>query len=285
MKSFATSGVRLHFRTDSRTLFLRTEVSPGSSRSFFCFDIFVDGQKIDTLCNFKGAEAPYPMGVFSKEFNLGTGEKDVCVYFPWSVKAVLKEISLDDGAIVRPIKPKHQMLCFGDSITQGYDARYPSNKYISRIANLLDAQEHNKAIAGETFFPELPGAADDFQPKYITVAYGTNDWNGCLREELLQNCGAFFANLAVNYPDAKVLVITPIWRKDMHEERPCGPFEEVDGILRQEAAKYPRFTVVNGFAFVPRDETLFADLVLHPNDRGFDYYYSSLAAQIKDLFC
>ena len=71
---------------------------------------------------------------------------------------------------------KKRILCFGDSISQGYDALYPSNQYTPQLAKLLDAEEYNKAIGGEIFRPELALARDDFEPEYITVAYGTNDW-------------------------------------------------------------------------------------------------------------
>ena len=139
LRSQSASGIQLRFRTDSTTLCLQTEILPGSNRNFFSFDVFVDGKKIDTLDNF-GGEAltgiysllPFPLGEFSKTFNLGAGAKEVCIVFPWSVKVVLKALRLDDGATVTPVKPSKTMLCFGDSITQGYDACYPSRKYIKR---------------------------------------------------------------------------------------------------------------------------------------------------------
>ena len=206
MKSFATSGVRMHFHTNSETLFLRTDVIPGSSRSYFAFDVLVNGEKIDTLANFSDLELPshyayisYPIGEFSKEFQLGEGEKDVCIYFPWSAKATVKEITLDDNSFIKPIKPSKKILCFGDSITQGYDSLSPSKKYISRVANMLDAEEFNKAIGGEVFFPELAATKEDFEPDYITVAYGTNDWARGTREDFEKNCKEFFFNFIINY--------------------------------------------------------------------------------------
>ena len=38
-KSFATAGIRLEFTTDSKELFLKVEVSPGSSRKYFSIDV------------------------------------------------------------------------------------------------------------------------------------------------------------------------------------------------------------------------------------------------------
>lgn len=288
MKSFSTSGVCMRFRTNSETLFLRVDVIPGSSRSYFAFDVLVNGEKIDTLDNFSDLELPtdytkisYPIGEFSKEFELGVGEKEVCIYFPWSAKTTLKEIALDDDAFIQPIKPSKKILCFGDSITQGYDSLYPSSKYISRIANMLDAEEFNKAIGGEVFFAELAATQEDFQPDYITVAYGTNNWDRRTREEFLCNYKKFFFNLHNNYPTTPIWVITPIWRKDMNEDRPFGKFEDVEKFIESQVLLYENMTLVRGFGLVPQNENLFGDLRLHPNDKGFDFYFENLAKQIK----
>ncbi len=286
-KLFATSGVQLCFRTNSDALFLRAEVTPGSSRTYFAFEAFVNGKRVGTLDNFSQTEIPRkyanmerPLGEFSKTFSLGSGGKEVRLVFPWSVKAVLKELCLDDGAFIVPQKQRKTVLCFGDSITQGYDALYPSNKYITQLAKLLGANEYNKAIGGEVFFPPLAAAKEEFEPDYITVAYGTNDWHRSERETMTTNCAKFLANLTQNYPNVPILVITPIWRKDMHLEEAFGAFEDVAHIIEQQAAAFANVTVVHGFTFVPQDENLFADLRLHPNDTGFAHYAESVSAAV-----
>lgn len=288
LQSFSPSGIKFSFCTDSETLGLKTTVSKGSSRSYFAFDLFVDGKRVDCLKNFDETALPSPyttgafeFGEFSKIFELGFGKKQIELYFPWSVQAVIREISVDDGAFLEPIKPKHKLLCFGDSITHGYDALYPSNKYITKIAYFLEAEEINKAIGGEVFFPDLAAAKEDFTPDYITVAYGTNDWNRNGAEETEQNCKGFLENLAKNYPTSKIFVITPIWRKDLNEPRKFGKFEEVSKMIEKNAKPYKNITVINGFDFVEQDESFFADLRLHPNDKGFESYFKALSKKIK----
>ena len=289
-KTFATSGVQMRFRTNSQTLFLRTEITGGSSRAYFAFDVFVNGVKNDTLDNFSDIDIPQnyttlklPHGEFSKKFNLGAGDKDVCIYFPWSVKAVVKELSLDDNSFIKPSKPRKKMLCIGDSITQGYDALYPSNKYTTRIANALDAEEYNKAIGGEVFFPALAATRETFDPDYIVVSYGSNDWGRCTKEEFTYNCQEFLNSLSNNYPDSRIFVITPIWRKDFKENKLFGEFESIADIIQNQATVFENISVIKGFEFVPQNENLFADLVLHPNDKGFDYYFENLLNHIKEI--
>lgn len=290
VKSFSSSGVRLSFRTNSQTLFLRVEVAPGSSRRYFSLDVFVNGERMDSLDNFSSVELPqdytkmgFPLGEFSKEFCLGTGEKNVCVYFPWSVKTTLKEFRLEEDSFVEPVRPAKKLLCFGDSITHGYDALRPSNKYITRLADMLDAEEYNKAIGGEIFFPDLAGAKDDFEPDYITVAYGTNDWNLCKKEQFDGNCREFLYNLRRNYPNSKIFAITPVWRKEMHEHRQFGLFKTVGESIKQQAAQVGGIFVIDGFTLIPQDENLYGDLRLHPNDHGFRLYFENLAKQIDAL--
>lgn len=288
MKTFSTSGVGLRFRTDSRTLYLRVEIAPGCSRTYFSFDVYVDGTMVDNLDNFTGIELPhdytkmpFPLGDFAGKFDLGEGEKEVCIYFPWSVQVALKELNLDDGAYAIPVKPAKKMLCLGDSITHGYDALRPSHKYISKLADSLNAEEHNKAIGGEIFWPGLAATREDFDPDYITVAYGTNDWNTCTREEFEDNCQAFYRNLRANYPDTPIYAITPIWRKDLEEARPFGVFRDVDALIRSQVADLENVTVIDGFNFVPHDAQYYADLFLHPNNQGFGAYATAILSKIK----
>lgn len=287
IKSFSSSGVRLSFCTDSETLSLKTEVSKGSSRTYFSFDLFVNSKKTDTLSNFDEKEMPpdytkgkYPLGEFEKEFKLGAGEKQVALYLPWSVKTTLKELSIDDNAFIKPIKPHHKMLCFGDSITHGYDALSCSNKYITQLANLLDAEEYNKAIGGEIFCPALAATKENFVPDYITVAYGTNDWSKCSFEVFSENCKGFFYNLNENYKKSRIIVILPIWRKEVVEEGRLDTFKQVTEFIKNTAEQY-NMIVIDGFDFIPQEEKFYADFRLHPNDKGFDYYFKGLAEKMK----
>lgn len=287
-KSFSTSGVQLRFLTNSETLFLDVDVSHGSTRSYFTIEVFANGERVGVIKNYDASEMvgkyvkkPFPSGNFSKKFSLGAGEKEIRIYFPWSVKVTLKALCLDDDAFVKPAKPVKKLLCYGDSITHGYDALYPSNKYTTKLAQLLDAQEYNKGIGGEIYFPALAAAKEDFQPDYIVVAYGSNDWSKCTREELSKNCGEFLSHVTGNYPNIPIFVITPIWRKDMHNQTPCDDFTAVHALIEKQAADYPNMLVIRGFEFVPPDVAYFADLALHPNDRGFEFYVENLYRSIK----
>lgn len=287
-KTFYTAGIKFLFKTDSKSLFLKFKTMNWSTRKDFSVDVFVDGNLIGYIDNFSDMELPQnytqmelPLGDFSKKFQLGEGEKTVCVHLPLSVKTLIEEISIDDTAFVKAVKPKKKLIAFGDSITQGYDALRPSNRYVAKLANMLNAEEFNKAIGGERFFPELAKLQDSFMPDYITVAYGTNDWNHIEQETFKNKCKDFYKNISQNYPQAKIFAITPIWRKDMNEYRIFGSFEEVEKNIKNAVKGIENITVISGFDFVPKEEKYFADLRLHPNDDGFEYYAENLYREIK----
>ena len=288
MKCFATSGVKLRFRTNSNTLGISGTVTAGSSRKYYSFDLFINGEKKESYNNFSHViEKPvngdeYPQGEFKKVFDLGEGEKEVLLYFPWSANAVLSEITVSDDAFLEPVKTAKKALVFGDSITQGYDAAYTSNSYVSRLFRYLNIEEYNKAIGGEVFWPTLASTKEPFKPDLITVAYGTNDWSKSKsREEFQSNCKGFFENLYRTYPDVPIYAISPIWRKNYTLEKPCGDFRNVQKFFEEVAENIPTMTVICGWDFVPHDGKFFADGTLHPDDSGFDFYANALYAELK----
>ncbi len=287
-KTFANAGGRLMFRTDSETLGLKGEIFAASSRKYFSIDVFADGKPVGYIDNFSGLELPQDYtkidveyGAFCEEVALGGGTKTVCIYLPWSAYVALEALTLDDGAVAEAVKPAKKLLAYGDSITQGYDALRPSNRYVAKLADLLDAEEVNKGIGGEKFFPALGALKDDYEPDYITVAYGTNDWSRKDAETFLADCRDFYTNLSRNYPQVPIFAITPIWRKVTNEVKMAGSFEDLERLIRLAVAELPNVTVISGTDFVPKDINYFADLRLHPNDEGFAHYAENLYNAIK----
>lgn len=289
--SLGTAGVRLVFKTNSKTLLLKVKVENISDRKRFSFDVFANEKLLGYLDNFSDVELPIgerridlPVGDFEKVFDLGEGEKKVCIHFPYSVKGMIESIEIDDGASFEPVKSEKTMLAYGDSITQGYYALRSSNRYIAKLADFLEAEEINKAIGSDRFCPDLAKLKDDITPDYIVMAHGTNDWRtNRTREEFREKAGEELRILRENYPDAKMIVISPIWRKDYTDERPFGDFTKLDDDLRAVVKDMDNVTVVRGFDLVPHEEQYFGDLQLHPNDKGFGEYFNNLRKYSKSL--
>ena len=283
------AGMKLRFETDSPTLFLRveTERTPGMLRRFFSFDLKVNGVYRARLSNqpddfsLYTPEFDLPQGEWEKTFSLGDGKKTVELYFPWSVYVTLKELSLADGSAFVSARPAKKMLAYGDSITQGYDVRRSSLAYATQLADRLGLELYNKAIGGEVMFPELAEAKQPFDADLITVAYGTNNWLKTGEDPgFAAIARRFYQNLRQNYPRARIVALSPIWRVDWQEERPFGPFSVISDGIRQ-AAKEVGALFVDGFSLVPHEKMFYSDLRVHPNDLGFLEYASNLAAALE----
>lgn len=283
---YATSGVSLRFITNSETMFLKVFTSAASARNFFSFDVYADRKFLDSINNFHSKETPRfpenaePFGDFEKSFTLPKGEKEVRIYFPWSAAGVLKELHLDDGASLLPVKPNRRLLCFGDSITQGYDALFTSRKYTTLLADYLDAEEFNKAMGGDGFFPELVVTKEDFVPDYVIGAYGTNDWTYLTPDKFDLYSRMFYENLAKTYPTSKIYAISPLWRKDYQNDRTFGRFVDIENHLRNTVADLENITLIPGMELVDHNEELFRELSLHPNDAGYAQYAENLKKYI-----
>lgn len=283
-KSKTASGIKLSFRTDSRTLYLDTTVKNARSRTYFSFDVVVDDKLIGCLDNFSDQEIPrdyseisFPVGRFGRTFNLGAGMKTVTIHLPWNKITKLHKLCLSDGAVVEPVKFEKKLLVFGDSITVGFDCLRPSRRQVCRIAQQLNAEEFNKCIGGERYCPDLSELPEDFVPDYIYVAYGTNDWSSTAPETFYANSRKFFENLDKNYPGVKTFVITPIWRVNYNTlERPYRSFSEIDEAIHALLADRPNTTVIAGFDLVPHSLDYFGDYGLHPNTTGHDHYFENM---------
>ena len=290
VKCPASSGMRLCFKTDSTTLGMRVNVFPGSTRRYFMIEVFADGERVGDINNFTQGitdryvldKDEYELGDYEGEFSLGEGEKMVTVFLPWSVGTAFREITVDDGATLTPVKREKTLLVYGDSITQGYDAAHPSKRYMSIIADRLSADEYNKAIGGEQFRARLAELPDVLSPDYIIVSYGSNDWKKREdRESFIEDCRGFYENLRANYPGVPIFALTPIWRLDTDTESPLGDFDSVGELIADLIRDIEGVAVIGGRHFVPEDISLFGDFRLHPNDDGFELHAQNLWAELE----
>ncbi len=288
-KALCSAGVRLVFNTDSESLFIKGITSSGTNRTYYSFDILVNDEFVGCIDNFLQETSEnyigqnFNLGKFEKEFNLGQGIKKVEVFLPFSVVVDFEEISLDDGAFISPIKRKNTGLIFGDSITQGYDNAHVSKHYSISVSKLLDVDFINKAIGGEKFNPLLAKTKDNIQPDYIVVAYGTNDWGQCSPpEEFCDNCKEFYYTLRKNYPDSKIIALSPLWRKEIITEKKSFDFDFIEKTIFNVVSELDNVVFISGFDLVPHEEKNFADFRLHPNDLGFSFFADNLCKKIQD---
>lgn len=277
IKATATSGIRLAFATDAKEIRLAGHFSAASTRKFAFFDITVNG----VLVQHSGNEDYYEVPGFDFTIPLDGKFNDVEIYFPCLAKAVIETLEFSDNCRIEARRKNRKMLCYGDSITQGYDAVYPMFAYANMIADDLDAEIFNKAIGAEVFNPPFAAAQDGFMPDIITVAYGTNDWRKEVSaENITKNAAEFLTNITKNYPGVPVYAILPIWRKDMEDTHASGKLTDAIKLLQAVYRQFDNVTVIEGMPLVPHLVEFYADGYLHPNDSGFLLYGSNLLKAI-----
>lgn len=276
-KSFGSAGVRLAFRTDSKRFAFHYRLKTASARKDGWFDVYENGVLIEHFgCPDESIREAHI------EIPLQSGESEVEIYFPWTCRTDLKSVEMTDGATLHPICRSKRMICFGDSITHGYYALYPSLTYASHIARMLDADEINKGIGGERFRSELLKEADPIPPDLITVGYSTNDWNFITPAEFEEKCTAFYKRLTELYPKAEIYAISPVWRTDAEKETPYGtPCYTVHQQMEKICERYANVHLIRGWDLVPHVKEFYGDLWLHPNDMGFGIYTENLYREIQ----
>ena len=277
-KTYATSGIRLEFVTDADEFSFCYRALQASSRKFYYFDVFVDGVMVQHTGHEGLLEACNTL-----EIKLPAGTHKVAVYFPNLFQGRIWNVQMNDGATFSPVQKARKLLCYGDSITQGYDAKFASQSYANLLADKLGAEMVDQAIGGEIFRPELLTPLG-YDPEIITVAYGTNDWSGQTRERTEKCANEFYARLAALYPNAKIFAITPIWRADDDRITKVGVFEESRVIVRN-AARAAGATVIEGDGMIPHMPEVCSDAYLHPNDFGFKFYANALYDAITAHLC
>lgn len=276
-KATATASITLDFITDAQQLNFQYQAKRASSRNMFFFDLYVNGALVATHGRADAEEKTD--GCFS--YALPNGENRVTLYFPNLYNMMLKDISLADASVILPPDYTYTMICFGDSITQGYDAERPSLSYANRLAFSLNASMINKGIGGDVFHPELIDDRD-LDPDIVTVAYGTNDWAHSDRSTFLQNSEIFLTRLRQFYPRAQFFVITPIWRRDFDRTTDCGRFEEMAVLLKTICQNFSNVHVIEGLSLTAHVPEMLVDHV-HPGDLGHVLYGANLNLMIMEF--
>lgn len=183
-----------------------------------------------------------------------------------------------EGSFEPVEKKKHTLLCLGDSIIQGVGVHHSSEGLCTQLGSLLDLNVLNQGLAGSLLNPKMVVPLQ-LPIDYILLGYGTNDWS--LRsdqDEFIADAKELFANLDRIYPHQRIIVLTPLYRKDHEKIQSFGPFERVGELLGEISSTYENVTLLDGVTLSLRDQ--FDDGFLHPNAT----FITHLAHQLADRF-
>lgn len=265
-----TTGVRLDFYTNSKTLSFKT--ASGDK-----YDLLVDGLLRSHFVRGEDAYIEKTVALtdaIGKECN----EVRVTLVLPSHSVGALEYVKLDDGAYTRAPEYKTKMLFIGDSITQGHNTKFDSLSYAWRTASFFDADAVINGVGGGFFKPEMFDTSD-FDPDTVILAFGTNDAMRSDFDTMYKNTAEFLDLVKEAYGDKKVIVISPIWRAREDGSVIGADFESKRAMVEAEG-KRRGFFVISGLKLVPPIADFYADKYLHPNDLGFGLYAENL---IKEL--
>ncbi len=278
MRSASATGMKFSFHTDAREIRIDCEMIRATAESRFDLDILCDGAMYHHTE--MTAESDIFEGVISTA--LPEGAHHVTVFLPSFSAFNLKSLELEGASFMTAHKPSGKKILFlGDSITHGSSSRYPSLCYTARLAAMTDAITLNQGIGGDIFRPGIIDPELPFDPDVVTIAFGTNDWSGARENPALRlsRASAYFDNVKNAFPKAKIVYISPIWRRLTDAE--YATF--LPARLEFEAlAKEKGLALVDGFTLVPHLCEFYSD-GLHPNPLGFSLYAENLAVALKKL--
>ena len=260
-----TSGIRLDFHTDSRSL--RFKASGGK------FEVLIDG-----LLRYALTGGEHTLNLCD-ELGVYGGEHRVTLAFPSHSTGVLGAVELDDGASIIPHAFDRKILFIGDSITQGWQSSYDTASYAWRVSNFFNADSVIQGIGGAYYHPSTFDVID-YDPDLVLVAYGTNDFSrNTTMEKFRAYIDGFLDPLAEAYRGKQVFILSPIWR-GQHEDKAMGSFSDCRRAVA-EAAEARGFVHIDGLRLVPAMAEMMGDGWLHPNDLGFSYFAENLIRELQ----
>lgn len=276
IRSISPAGVYIDCETDSPWMDI-TFFSRGGCREWMYFDLVVNSMLVSHSGwdRFPGAEQTIRLEV--PEYL--RGQNRLSVYLPYNMHTAIRSIETADGSETVPI-PSHgkKLLCMGDSITQGMDALHPSNTYPVQTARMLGMNLLNQGVGGHVFQTETLDNTIGLKPDVVTVAYGTNDWNRYASiSEFRSMCEEYINRLSFIFSACPILVLTPLWRSDIDEDKPMGSFELLKDTIYEVCSGIDNISVVNGLKLTPHIPEYYRDKTIHPDDTGFLHYAVNLA--------
>ena len=272
-RALHSASVMMDFTTDSDALSFRYSVSEFLTKKFHYFDIYEN----DMMILHHGADSE-EITEGEVDLKLTKGMKRIRIYFPFSAKTVISELRLDDGAAVIASERQMKALILGDSITQGYDGRYTSLNYVNLMTERYKLDYVNQGIGGEHFNAGIVEAEKAFDPDFITVALGINDWASDSFDKIEENADKYFSAVSRMYPSVPVIYISPIWiNREGNDTTLIATVEMLESVASSYGAH-----IVHGLDLVPHDKGMYSDGT-HPTDLGFGEYAKRLFCKIDDL--
>ena len=273
-RHIASASVKLEFYTTGGEICFDYRICPGTKRAYYSIDLLVNG----VFCYHIAKDTSNDFGSFKYVIPWKEHEQRVTIYFPSIASMRIKNIILPDDHI--PHRRKRKILALGDSTMQGYYPNHFQNTYANIVADKWNAELLNQAIGGSVFCKNFLDKIA-FEPDFIMVCFGINDWvSGQFRTG--EDARAYFTQLTQLYPQKPVFVIIPFEPYALARENPdlvnfdgeiadefaSQTLQDVREILLEIVRDYKKIIPINAKDFVPRYFECFYGDKIHFSDLG-----------------
>lgn len=278
IRSYGQASICIDVMTDAAELELAFTVEM-ITRAYGMLDLYIDDAKADSVWFEPVNQKEYVIRIPLPQ---RAGEvRRVTLYLPHNAGLMFSSIAWFGGQIVEPAPAyEKNLLCLGDSITQGIEAIHPSRIYPTLLARHFQANVINHGVGGYVFEADSLDEALPYSSDCITVAYGTNDWGRLdTLQQFSEKVEAYMERLTAIYPEAPIHVITPLWRQDIDEPKKMGTFADMTNAIVRACQAHPNVRVIDGLELLPHSRFMFTD-GLHPTDAGFEWMAKAIAERL-----
>jgi len=263
------AGVRIVFRSDTRTIAGRIERQPEMSP----LDLCCDGQLIATA-NLADRED-------FRFDDLPSGEKLIELWLPQFGEFRLRGLDLSAGAQIEPYADhRRRWVTYGSSITQCRTARRPTETWPAVVARGQNYHLTCLGFGGQCHLDVMVARLiRDLPADYLSFCLGINVFGAAsLGPRTFQSSIIGFVQIVrEKHPDTPLAILSPIMSAPDHEEQvnavgftlPTMRTEVATAVETLRAHGDRNVHFVDGFRiFGPNDAHLLADHV-HPNADGY----------------
>lgn len=269
LRSLCSAGIKIVFRLNSKAVFQMQYKCIGFIRDTTTIDLFVNSRLLTSY-----AVTPAENESYIVYRNDGNQAVLVEIYLTNLAECQIKIPSLEG---VRHVIPSQKtLLLLGDSISQGVYSNFSSNSYSNLLDQKLSYQLLNQSVGAMHFDHE---SLDEISllPHTILIAYGTNDYSRCSDfQSNFHAAKAYLEKLLTLFPNAKVYLLSPIWRTDVGDHENFIKW----GNTLLDLALALGMDAIDGQSLIPHEDRLFFD-GLHPNDEGFAYMAENVCSRLE----
>jgi len=281
----APAGVRLRFRSDTRSIALKTLQRSAFGERSLTYDLVIDGERFAQARPIGGAVMNEGGGFTGDERasvrfeGLPAGDKAMELWLPQSATVAIAELRIDHGASLATFPDQRPTMVFhGSSITHAMEADGADGAWPAVAAGLAGMRVVNLGWAGSCLLSGLAARiVRDQRADAIVLKLGINvHGEGLLKERTFADSAhAMVSIIREKHPTTPMVIISPIWSPPRETQSAGGGLslarmrEILEAVVAARVAARDRhIRYLSGLELFGPDDLADLPDELHPNAAG-----------------